>query len=62
VQLDSTLLDSDVTETRSPDYYHHNYIRCQGLVADVGNLVDGISLLVQVAEPIGKGTLLKTQP
>lgn len=55
VQLDSTLLDSGVAETRSPDFYHHNYLRCQSLVTDVGNLVDGISLLVQVSEPIGKG-------
>ncbi|KAI0241565.1 hypothetical protein LSAT2_023593 [Lamellibrachia satsuma] len=55
VQLDGTLLDSGTAEGRSPDFYHHNYLRCQSLVTDVGNLVDGISLLVQVSEPIGRG-------
>ena len=59
MDLDNTILTqasgSTSSEDRADNFFQQSYERSQALTTDLSSFLDGVSLLLQVAEPMTKG-------
>ena len=45
----------EVEGDKPTNYFHHFYVRCQGVIGHVGSLADSITYLERAFKPLAQG-------